>query len=276
MSKINPKQINSEHKEPYMSNDKIKCKLTNCSEASMVFSDHPELWKIWKHSGKELEVYSSSGKLLVTFQSYDKVFAIQAVRNTFNRILEEKKNDFPWMPVGVMVAKRVATWHDLTNKYMVDTYCSKFSKLESLISQSSATINAYDDLKAEQTSKTQKQWTVKPHHHYRDGAYSVFVKPASNGKIEAWGSFSVNKSVNGIIESRRIDTKHHMMKPEHIPEATAHLAEVCEAYIDHAMHLGLNPKEFKDMKIVKNSIQKLSKINRLQFDTNHNLIKFMR
>jgi len=259
-----------------MSSKKIKCRLTHCTEASMVFSDHRDLWKIWKHSGKELEVYSRSGELLVTFQSYDKVFANQSVRNTFNRILEEKKNDFPWMPVGVMVAKGVATWHDLTNKYMVDTYCSKLSKLKSLISQSSATINAHDDLKAEQTSKTQKQWTVKPLRSYRDGAYSVVVKTASKGNVEVWGSISVNKPVNGVIESRRIDTKHHMMESEHIPEATAHFTEVCEAYIDHAMHLGLNPKEFKDMKIVKNSIQKLIKINKLEFDANHNLIKFMR
>jgi len=112
-------------KKTCMSSDTIKHKLANRTEASMVFNDHPKLWELWKHSNKKLEISSKNGKLLVTMQPYDEVFAIQAVRNTVKRIHEEKKNDFPWMPIGIMVAKGVATWHDLTDEYMVKKYCSK-------------------------------------------------------------------------------------------------------------------------------------------------------
>ena len=100
----------------------IVCKLDRCTEPSMVFSDHPAAFNEWKNSKEPLRVLSKTGEPIATFMPFDEVFANTIVRNTFRRVNAAKKNEFPWLPFGIMAQHNLAVFHDSTNIFMIEKY----------------------------------------------------------------------------------------------------------------------------------------------------------
>ena len=100
----------------------IVCKLDRCTEPSMVFSDHPAAFNEWKNSKEPLRVLSKTGEPIATFMPFDEVFANTIVRNTFRRVNAAKKNEFPWLPFGIMAQHNLAVFHDSSNIFMIEKY----------------------------------------------------------------------------------------------------------------------------------------------------------
>ena len=100
----------------------IFCKLNKCTEPSMVFSDNPAAFSVWKNSKEQLRVLAKTGEPIATLRPFEEVFANAIVRNTFRRVNAAKKNVFPWLPFGIMAQHNLAVFHDSTNVFMIEKY----------------------------------------------------------------------------------------------------------------------------------------------------------
>lgn len=100
----------------------LSYKLNLCNEATMVFSDHPAAFDAWKATKQQLRVLTRDDKPITTFKTFKEVFSDPTVLNTFKRQNAIQKNQFPWMPVGVMCQRGLADWHDMTDVYMIEKY----------------------------------------------------------------------------------------------------------------------------------------------------------